>query len=368
MNLQLSGSSINDELYETSSDCIKIISLEGNVKRVNPGGKIAMELDHLEQLNGSAWPSLWPDSERERIERAMATGFEGKGTQFMAFCPTAKQTPRWWDVVVTPILVGPGTVGGLLAVSRDVTELVEAREALALADKRKNEFLAVLSHELRNPLSTLGMAAKLLDSGGVDPLLRARVSEVMKRQVGHMSRLAEDLLDVSRITRGEVHLRIADCDLREVVGEAAEQLAAALASKQQDIHQVLPDVPVRVSADQARLVQVVGNLIGNASRYSPPSSTIGITLSVDDGKAVLAIVDQGQGISAELMPALFDAYSQGQASPDSKTSGVGLGLAIVKGLVELHGGEIRVASPGPGMGSTFTVVLPLKNLGLPENG
>ena len=287
----------------------------------------------------------------------MAEGFEGRRTQFLAFCPTAKSSPRWWDVIVTPMQTSSASVDGLLAVSRDVTELVEAREALALANKRKNEFMTVLSHELRNPLSTIGMAAQLLDSRGDDPALLAKASAMIKRQVGHMSRLAEDLLDISRIARGQVNMHVAEFDLKEAIQDAVEQLASSTSARGQDLHASMPETPVLVSGDRTRLTQVFGNLIGNASRYSPPDTPIDVSLSLEDGWAVVKVADQGQGISSELSAKLFEAYSQGQATA-SKESGVGLGLAIVKGLIDLHGGTVQVDSPGAGLGSTFTVRLP----------
>lgn len=348
-------SEIGEDLYESSPDCIKVLSLDGTIKRLSPGGQIALELDRPDQLDGAHWPSLWPGSERARVEQALADAREGKRAQFLAFCPTSKNTPRWWDVVVSPMA---SREGGVLAVSRDVTDLVSAREALALANERKNQFMTVLSHELRNPLSTLSMAVSLLERSDEDGGQSGKVVDTMKRQIAHMSRLAEDLLDISRITRGEVSLRSADFDLREAVQDAVEQLSSMATSKGQQILVSLPDAPAWVRGDRVRLVQVFGNLIGNASRYSPTDSLIRVNVVAENGSVDIAIADQGFGISDELRPRLFDTYTQGTVATDSRTSGVGLGLAIVKGLVELHGGAIEVDSAGPGMGSTFTVSLP----------
>jgi PAS domain S-box-containing protein len=353
-------SHVDPELYDSSPDCIKILTLDGTIQRLNPGGKAALELDRHDQLDGANWPSLWPGSERVRVEQAIADARAGQRTQFLAFCPTAKNTPRWWDVVVTPLPSNSSSVKGLLVVSRDVTDLVNAREALNEANERKSEFLTVLSHELRNPLSALSMAGKLLETVRHDPDQVIKISEMIARQVGHMSRLAEGLLDVSRITRGEVHLHLEVLDLRDVVRDAAEQLGSTLLSRNQDLCETIPSVPVPVDGDRMRLTQVLGNLIGNASRYSPRDSTIELSLVVKNGAAVITVADQGQGISSELMPKLFEMYSQGRAATDRKAAGVGLGLAIVKGLVDLHAGSIEVHSAGAGLGSTFTVSLPLE--------
>lgn len=349
---------IGMELYETCPDCIKVLGLDGTIKRLSPGGKIALELDHANQLDGAAWASLWPDNERARIESAVTDGQHGRSSQFLAFCPTAKNTPRWWDVVVTPVQDASGATSELLVVSRDVTELVLTKRALALANERKDIFLAALSHELRNPLSALSMAAKVLETQ-VNVPQASKISELIHRQVGHMSRLTEDLLDVSRITRGQVNLQVEEFDLRDSIDDATEQLAARLSSKSQILQKQVPPTPVMIHGDRMRLGQVLGNLIANASRYSSSNSSIKVAVAIDGQSASITVSDQGRGIAADAIPTLFDLYSQGQVTADRKESGVGMGLAIVKGLVELHGGKIRVASDGPGMGSTFFVSLPV---------
>lgn len=346
-------------LFESSPDCIKILEPDGTIRRVSPGGKLALELDRVDQLDGAAWPSLWPGSEQARVQHAVAEGRSGHRMQFLAFCPTAKNTPRWWDVALTPMLDGSSSVSGLLVVSRDVTELVLAKQALAEANARKDDFLATMSHELRNPLSALEMAAQVLDRMHGDLPQVARISELIFRQVGHMSRLTEDLLDVSRIVRGQVDLRTTTFDLRDSLHDCVEQLTALLSAKNQVLHTALPDAPVLVEGDRMRMAQVLSNLLANASRYSPPDSTIRMSIAVEAGYATATVADQGQGISASMMPTLFDMYSRVQSTADRKASGVGMGLSIVKGLVELHGGTVRVESEGSGKGSTFIVTLKL---------
>ncbi len=346
-------------LYETSPDCIKILRPDGTIETLNPGGQIALELDDPHQLDGMRWPSLWPGSERARVEMAVVAAREGKRTQFLAFCPTAKNTPRWWDVVVTPMAGASRAVAGLLVVSRDVTELVQAKEELARVNAQKDTFLAMLSHELRNPLSALAMAAKVIETHhGGDAQLR-KISELIQRQVGHMGRLTEDLLDVSRITHGQVHLQLEELDLHDIVHDAGEQLAPMLSAKKQSLDKRLAALPVPVQIDRMRLVQVLGNLLANASRYSPPGAPIEVAVTADAQYALLSVSDRGKGITSAMMPTLFDLFSQGQAETDRKRSGIGVGLGIVKGLVELHGGRVTVASEGAGRGSTFTVALPL---------
>ena len=346
-------------LFENSPDCIKVLHLDGTIRSLNSGGAIALELDHAGQLDGMRWPSLWPGSEQARVEQAVAAASAGKRTQFLAACPTAKNTPRWWDVVVTPMAGAARDVAGMLVVSRDVTELVQAKEELARVNAQKDTFLATLSHELRNPLSALAMAAKVIEaSHGGDPQL-SKISELIERQVGVMERLTEDLLDVSRITRGQVNLQLEEVDVRDIVHDVREQLAPMLASKRQPLRIEIPPLPARVTGDRMRLGQVLGNLVANASRYSPPQRPIEVAVTVTGEHAIVSVSDEGKGIADGMMPTLFELFSQAEASTDRKGSGIGMGLGIVKGLVDLHGGSVTAASAGLGQGSRFTVALPL---------
>ena len=347
------------ELFENSPDCIKILHLDGTIRSLNAGGKVALELEHAAQLDGMSWPSLWPGSEQARVEQAVAAGRMGMRTQLLAFCPTAKNTPRWWDVVVTPMQGSANDMAGLLVVSRDVTELVQARENLVRVNAQKDTFLATLSHELRNPLAALAMAAKVIETAhGGNPQL-SKISQLIERQVGIMGRLTEDLLDVSRITRGQINLQLEELDVRDIVHDVGEQLAPMLASKQQTLRVDIPALPARVRGDRIRLGQVLGNLVANASRYSPAQLPIEVAVTVTEEHAIVSVSDEGKGIADSMMPALFDLFSQAEAGTDRKDSGIGMGLAIVKGLVDLHGGSVTAASAGLGQGSRFTFALPL---------
>ena len=347
------------DLFDNSPDCIKILHLDGTIRSVNAGGTVALELDNEGQLDGIVWPSLWPGSEQARVEQAVAAGSVGERTQFLAFCPTTKQTPRWWDVVVTPMKGAAQGVAGLLVVSRDVTELVQAKEELARVNAQKDTFLATLSHELRNPLAALAMAAKVLETAHGGNAQLTRISELIERQVGVMGRLTEDLIDVSRITRGQVNLQLEEIDVRDIVHDVREQLAPMLASKRQSLRVEVPAVPARVTGDRMRLGQVLGNLVANASRYSPPQLPIEVAVTVTGEHAIVSVSDEGKGIADGMMPTLFELFSQAEASTDRKGSGIGMGLGIVKGLVDLHGGSVTAASAGLGQGSRFTVALPL---------
>ena len=235
----------------------------------------------------------------------------------------------------------------------------EALQALRLADERKNEFLAMLAHELRNPLAPISTAAGLLK--GVyasDPGAVRRTSEIIARQVDHMVHLVDDLLDVSRVTRGMIELERDRVDLRQVVGAALEQVQPLLDMKRHRLRTELPDTRVLVEGDAKRLIQVIANLVNNAGKYTPDEGSVLVAVHTQGGEAVLAVRDDGIGIAPELLPDVFGLFTQARRTPDRAQGGLGLGLALVKNLVELHGGTVRADSAGPGHGSTFTVTLP----------
>lgn len=236
--------------------------------------------------------------------------------------------------------------------------LDEKAATLQLADLRKDEFLAILSHELRGPLSAVGMAAQMLETPTLPPERQALLAQLISRQVAHMTRLVEDLLDVSRISRGSMLLQKAPVDMREVVRYAIEQHNAAAAAKQHVLDVATPEHACMVSGEAVRLVQVVANLLGNAIRYTPHGGAIRVELRLDGGIVEISISDNGIGIGKELIPRLFDLYVQAEQSAQRGSSGLGLGLALVKSLLEAHGGTISAASEGMGHGSTFLVRLP----------
>jgi len=231
--------------------------------------------------------------------------------------------------------------------------------ALQKADRSKDEFLATLSHELRGPLSAAGMAASLLLPASVTPERANQMGELISRQVAHMSRLVEDLLDVSRVSRGLVQLEKAPVELAEVVAAAVEQIQSAADQKRHRIEQQLGCDGLLVLGDRTRLVQVLSNLLGNAVRYTGMGGLIRIVLERHGSMALLRVSDNGRGIGVELMPRLFDLYVQAELSSDRTGGGLGLGLALVKNLVEAHGGAVTAYSAGDGQGSAFTVQLPL---------
>jgi signal transduction histidine kinase len=230
-------------------------------------------------------------------------------------------------------------------------------EELREADRRKDEFLAMLAHELRNPLAPIRNGLGILRMAGDDRAVAQRTHDMMSRQVDHLGRLVDDLLDVSRITRGKVELRMEAVDLNAVLARAAEAARPLIDARRHRLIVTQPGRPVRVSADPTRLAQVVGNLLTNAAKYSEERGRIDLSLE-ENGEAIIRVRDTGLGIPADMLPRVFDLFTQVGRTLDRSDGGLGIGLTLVKSLVELHGGTVSAASEGPGRGSEFTVRLP----------
>jgi signal transduction histidine kinase len=244
------------------------------------------------------------------------------------------------------------------SISSENVHLHRQAHVLSNADQRKDEFLAVLAHELRGPLSAVAMAADMLGKGTASAAQAVTFGQLIRRQADHMSRIVEDLLDVSRIVRNEVSIERGPVDLRDVLAAAVEQHASAAQRRSQHVAMRYADEHAIVSGDRTRLVQIVGNLIGNAIRYTQEGGHIEVALTTQPAQLCIAVTDDGIGMSADLLPTLFDMFKQARRSTDGRNSGLGLGLALVRTLAEAHGGTVRASSDGPGKGSRFEVWLP----------
>lgn len=243
-------------------------------------------------------------------------------------------------------------------------QLQRQADVLLTADRRKDEFLAVLAHELRGPLSALAMAGELLQKGQATPERVAGVGQLIARQTAHMSRMVEDLLDVSRIVRNEVSIDRLPVDLGDVIIAAIEQSAPAAQRRGHTVTPLLPETALFVQGDRTRLIQVLGNLIGNAIRYTPLGGAIDVSLEGDAREVRVRVSDNGVGMAPELLPNLFDLFVQARRSSDSRDSGLGLGLALVKALMEAHGGDVVAHSDGLGLGSCFEISFPRLRMAL----
>ena len=237
----------------------------------------------------------------------------------------------------------------------------QARQAAEEENRAKDQFLAMLGHELRNPLAPIGTAAQLLKMPDLDGHRARYAGDVIGRQVEHMNRLLSDMLDVSRVTRGLVTLSLEDVDLRNIVERAVEQTRPLMEERQHRLELRLPAQAVMVRGDRTRLTQVVANLLTNSAKYTPDHGSIQLSLGDAGNEATLSVADDGEGITADLLPRVFDLFSQGERKADRAQGGLGLGLALVRSLVQLHGGNVDASSPGRGGGSIFTVRLPLKH-------
>jgi PAS domain S-box-containing protein len=302
-----------------------------------------------------------PAEDRLRVIEAHARALAGSGSyaEVVRFTRPDNGRTIWIEVRGRVLPAAEGDPVTLRGVAIDVTERIQAEENLRDAHTRKDEFLAMLAHELRNPLAPIASAAQLLRHGTLDTGRRSEALDIVARQVRHMAELLDDLIDVSRLTRGLVAIERAPCALEAIVRDALDQVRPMAEARCQHIGSELPPQPVTIYADHKRMVQVLSNLLGNASKYTPSGGRILLEVAVRDSSVLLRVRDDGIGIPAELLPRVFDLFTQGERSADRNQGGLGVGLAVVRTLVEQHGGEVLAASDGPGKGSTFTVVLPL---------
>ena len=272
-----------------------------------------------------------------------------------------------------PIWGRDGEISGVVLAFRDATddraarrELIESRDALREADRRKDVFLATLSHELRNPLAPIRSATRVLETPGLtqDDLERSR--SIISRQVRHMASLLDDLLDISRITRGMLTLRISRVELRGLMEAAIETAQPVIAAKRHTLSIEWPQAPVQLDVDPERLTQVIANLLTNAAKYTPPGGLIELHALLEDAHVIIRVRDNGIGIAPAMLLKVFEMFSQIDAGHEHADGGIGIGLALVKGFVELHGGSVAARSEGLNRGSEFIVRLPLQSAPQPS--
>jgi CheY-like chemotaxis protein/nitrogen-specific signal transduction histidine kinase len=255
-----------------------------------------------------------------------------------------------------------------VAVVIDIDDRRKAEEALKEADRRKDEFLAMLAHELRNPLAPIRNAVQALRRlGSPDPQLQW-IREVIDRQAEHLARLVDDLLDVSRITQGKIALRQERLELMAVIARALETSRPNIDARKHHLNVSLPQEPIRLEGDLIRLAQVVSNLLNNAAKFTEEGGQIWLTAESQEGEIVLRVRDNGVGIPADLLPRIFDLFTQADRSLDRSQGGLGIGLSLARSIVEMHGGQVEAASAGLGQGSEFTVRLPLLAEATPQSG
>jgi PAS domain S-box-containing protein len=310
---------------------------------------------------GDGWlDGLHPD-DRERCRDVRRAAREARGpfrTEYRL--RRADGAYRWVLETGAPHAGPDGSFAGHVGSALDITERREAEEVLRQAARDKDQYLATLAHELRNPLSPVLTSLTLLESPGTPPDARDGALQRIRRQIRHMARLLDELLDVSRLTRGKLTLRRERLDLARLARTAAEDRRAALEQAGLALAVETPQTPVWVTGDETRLAQVVSNLLDNAAKFTDRGGRVSLRLAAEGPEAVLRVADTGIGLAPELAPHVFDVFTQADRSLERSRGGLGLGLAVVKGLAERHGGRVEAHSDGPGRGSTFTVRLPLE--------
>ncbi len=249
--------------------------------------------------------------------------------------------------------------GSVVEVNTDITARERLQEDLERAHRNKDEFLATLGHELRNPLATVVNAVNLLKQAGTDEGLLHDVRDMIERQARHMTRLVDDILDVSRISQGKITLDRAPIELAPAIRRAVDAARPLIEGRQQDLSVSLPAEAIWLEADPIRVEQILVNLVSNATKYTGAGGRIWVMASRIDDEAVITVRDTGVGIEPEMLPRIFEMFAQQGRTLDRSEGGLGVGLTLVKRLAELHGGRVEAASPGVGRGSEFTVRLPI---------
>lgn len=348
-------------LVENSTEFVGMCDLRGMPFYFNEAGLRMVGLDSLEEaLRIPVEEFIFPeDRDFLRNEFHPRVLREGRGEVELRFRHFKTGEARWMIHTVFPVRDQDGNTVGLATVNRDITDRKHAEELLKDADRRKDEFLATLGHELRNPLAPISNALHILPSVENQPHQVRRLGELMNRQVEQLKHLIDDLLDVSRISRGKIALRKEKFDLRDTISSAVEVTRPLIDARGHELRIEVPESQVNVSGDRGRLMQVFGNLLHNAAKYTDPNGRIELSLQVEHGTTVVKIQDTGLGIPSEMLGNIFEAFTQVNRTIDRAQGGLGIGLTLVKTLVELHGGTVEARSEGAGKGSEFIVRLPL---------
>ena len=359
----------NRSIIESSSDCIKVLDLQGRLLSFEAGLELLGITDPTPFV-GAPWADFWA-AEEDRVAaiEAVKTAAAGGEGHFVGFFRTLHGEDKWWDVAISPILGGNGKPARLLAVSRDLTErrkmensLVSQADELARADRSKDEFLAMLAHELRNPLAPLRNAAEILHIPESSSEECEHAQRIISRQLENMTRMIDDLLDVSRITQGKIELRRKPASLEAILTAATSVARSSISKRNQKLEVSLPSEPIFLNADGTRLEQVFINLLSNACKYGGDGCHIWLSAeraaNVTPPEVVVRVRDDGDGIAPEVLPRVFDLFVQATRSLDRAHGGLGIGLTLVSRLVKLHGGTIEARSEGLGKGAEFIVRLP----------
>jgi PAS domain S-box-containing protein len=358
-------------IVECSDDAIVSKTLDGTIQSWNGGASRIFGYSAEEAVGKPILLIVPPElhAQEQQILRRLGNGERIEHFDTIRLTKDGRRIPI--SLSVSPLRDARGVIIGAAKIARDISERKRAElalrateERLRQADRRKDEFLALLAHELRNPLAPIRYALATVKKLGHSCEQQQRAEEVIERQVAHMSRLLDDLLDASRITRGMLGLQKGRTELTTVLGTAIEAARPVLDAKRHALALDLPSQAVRLEADAVRLAQVFSNLLINAGKYTDPGGRIELRARQESEELVVWVRDNGIGIAADVMPRLFTLFSQAHSALTRSEGGLGVGLALVRGIVTLHGGRVEVRSEGLGRGSEFVVRLPLGTSGV----
>jgi PAS domain S-box-containing protein len=314
--------------------------------------------------HGDGWNAIFHPDDSERAWAAWRASLAtGKTYEIQYRLRHHSGVYRWVLGRALPVRDDSGAIIRWMGTCTDIDDQKQAEEELRQASLRKDEFLAMLAHELRNPLAPISSAAQLLMLANPDPQRVHKAGDIILRQVRHLTDLVDDLLDVSRVTRGLVQIERHPLDLKDVLHSAIEQARPLMEARRHHFTLDETSVPTRALGDRTRLVQVVVNLLNNAAKYTPQGGQVTLALTVDAGEACIMVTDNGSGIAPTLLPYVFDLFIQAERTPDRAQGGLGLGLALVKRITALHNGSVHALSEGLGQGSSFMILLPLLEAG-----
>jgi PAS domain S-box-containing protein len=345
------------DLVEGAHDVIYSHDLAGNLRTWNGAGErlLGYTAEEVRRMNIA---QLVGPEQLEKARQMTARKLAEGGRTVYELEVFAKDGRPVVLEISSHLELDEGKPVGVQGIARDVTERKRAEEALQEADRRKDEFLATLAHELRNPLAAIRNALYILQMPGTDSAIVDEAHGVLGRQVQHLARLVDDLLDVSRIRRDKIELHKERVELAAVVARAVEMANAVIQAQRHNLTIALPPEPIWLEGDLIRLAQVVSNLLHNAAKYTEPGGQIGLSAAREGAEIVLRVRDTGVGIEPELLRRIFDPFVQAERSLTRAQGGLGVGLTLVQRLVALHGGSVEAHSAGLGRGSEFVVRLP----------
>lgn len=359
-------------IVESTPDCVKLLSSDGTLLEINPAGLRMLEAGNAQDVLGQSIYDVIAEEHREAFREFNGRVCRGTSGSLEFEIVGLRGTRLHMETQAVPLLDAKGRMAHL-AITRDISarkraevererlfsEAQRARDEAQAANRMKDEFLAILSHELRTPLNAILGWARILKSGPVDEEDLEEGIAAIERNSTAQAQIIEDLLDVSRIVSGNFKLEVQRVNIQEIIEAAVATVIPAAAAKEIRIHKLLDSLVGPVSGDPARIQQIVWNLAANAVKFTPKGGKVQVLLERVNSHIEISVVDTGIGIRPEFLSQVFDRFRQADSSTTRRHGGLGLGLAIVKQLVEIHGGTVRVKSPGEGQGSTFTVTLPI---------